>query len=471
MRQRRGIIWRSMVSCAALAMLLSGCTAALSPLEPAAPDDSSAKAASPAKAGEGSAAAVPPLGPNPYEAGALRSWSVKMPSAPSFVQYSQSTHTLVAAFDGIGSLRGAQLASYSVVGDTKVLDEWSVDIADAKSITALAVASQTIYVNTLSAAGAADLLAIDARTGQERMRWSNLNHLDSDVPQIVGAYGENVGVTKRASTRLTAALLSPAGAVVDSREFVRDGDAEAAQESAEVLGGQSVVNTGALARLDSGDSGVQFNEDGAVFVAFPSLNTLEASECYSASDGFVCVALGTMESDNAASAAQKKEQDSAVANQESVQASDLAVRAAVVTEYDAAGHSVRETVVGPESLAANVTPLGMLASASTRELGDALAAAYVEASGDERVPAIVYGEQVALHSQWVAPESQKLDGARALLGQAPFYQLPSGTIANAFSGTALTAAGAIGYVDTDAAHAHIFEYADGVLYYLKPVGK
>lgn len=453
--------------CAVASLLLSGCTAALDPLEPAAPNDD-------APAGQSAPAHSAVFGSNPYEAGATRGWSVKLATAPSFVSYTEDTHTLLIATDGVGTLRGAQLQAYSVVGGGEVLEQWRAELPDAKNVTALAVNADSIYVNTMSAAGEQDFLVVNAKTGEVRQQWLRHPQPDAEVPQIVGNYAEGVGVLKRSASRLTAALLDKTGETSKAQEL----DEAAA---ARVIS-RNLVDTGLPAYADLARSNIIAAGTATEFVIYPELAVITGDDCYSAADGFVCVTFTAPRAAEDAGESQPEgdgdsadsPQTAASAEAESQAASDDAAKvaqAAIVTEFDTHAHLMRETAANATSMATNVIVAGMNPDITARELGDALLKKYGANTGEERLAAIVYDGEWLPKNEWKSLAGADMAPARALARQAPFYQLPTGEIVNAATGNPLTAPGAIGYVGVDASAAHMFEYADGTLFYLNPVGK
>ena len=78
-----------LVGASALIVALSGCA---STLEPAAPDDDKKVANT---SGEKATSQASAQGSNPYEAGAVRSWSTKLSDAPSFIGYAADKKLLI----------------------------------------------------------------------------------------------------------------------------------------------------------------------------------------------------------------------------------------------------------------------------------------------------------------------------------------------------------------------------------------
>lgn len=467
----------------ALLIALSGCTAALTPPEPAAPKDAPAASQSP----EDDATAPIRLGSNPYDAGAERAWSVELSSPPSFVGYDKDTKMLIVAEDGIGRLRHARISAYSVTEEGTLLS-WSTDLAGVRSVTAMALSGDAVYVNTLDNSGRVDFVSLDSEKGKVFTRWSYANQLDSDVPQIVTAAPQGVGVIKYGSTRITAAILNSAGEALDTYDVLMRGSSIDTPRDAY---GKSIVELGEGAALSSAFEAEEFPAQDSLVVTekliYPSLAVIADGECYGASDGVVCVKEAASSQEESASSLKK-----------------AASRKIEVTEYDLAGHSMRVSIADERSAAAQLSLVSVNSDATARQISDALLMDYpaeqedrgedsntdrgengnedsnADANEDDdaglseqtktRLAAILYDGEWIEQKQWAQPDKLNVADAAALAGQAPLYQLSSGEIISARSGKQITAEGAIGYVGLGQSASMLFEYSEGVLYYLEPLG-
>lgn len=290
--------------CASVSCGLSACTAALEPLEPAAPKSAPTEQPAPTSAAETEL--------NPYATGVVKSWHVGLPSAPSFIAYEEKSRTFVVAIDRIGSVRSTQVKTFTSVGSDQVLEHWSVDLPQLSQITALAVAGDTIFVNGVGSSGSLDFLSINLSSGSVRNDWGrSATSGDAEenagkvttatAPRIVGMYTQGVGVMSSTPVSLTAQLLDGSGAAVNTADLPLDngqlqassreeqtGVSAGALAAAKVILAPHLVNTQLPAgKADALQTHVPMSV-GTQFVSFPKLQVLEGDECFAVSDGFVC---------------------------------------------------------------------------------------------------------------------------------------------------------------------------------------
>ena len=479
--------------CVAALTALGACSAALEPLEPAAPKDDPPPAVTQPEPEEPAVT----LGSNPYEAGVQAAWSAELPSAPTRIAYSAQSRTLVVALGEIADLAPAQLRAYSVVGGDQVLELWDIALDPGLSVTALEIGTDHVWVNTANGSIPYNLQAIDTKTGQVSADWLRTNPLDSDVPQIVGAFGDQVGVYKTDSARIIAALMDSRGRITDSRQVFFTGGLHplSAPEISPRLVNTAITVSGASVREDQrseqaeqdvqaeaaapseaeaqdetapeGDAAQETSpetsQEATQYVTFPELTVISGDWCSAVSDGFVCLEKAPMGS----STTDGSEGD-----------------ALAVTEYDEAGHYTSQRVLDSDAAAHSLRLAGrsfeLKASELSKALADPLPSAGTGKAGgaDEAVsrsrevePAILYDGEWLPESGWAAPEGSGASASegRALSLQAPFWRSRTGGIINARTGEAMIGGG-VGYQVVDARGAYLFEYSDGELAFLEPAG-
>ncbi|MDY5589890.1 MAG: hypothetical protein SPF30_08080 [Arcanobacterium sp.] len=494
--------------CAAASCTLSACTAALEPLEPAAPKSSPTQQSTSAK----------PTAPEPnsYAAGAVPSWKVALPSAPTLVAYSEKARVFVVAIDQIGAVRPAQVKAFAEVGNTQVLERWSLDVPHVSTVTALAVVGDSVFLNSADASGRTDFLTINLSTGTLRSSWARTQGVTASsqdghktgsagatAPQIVGVYGDRLGVVSAAPVSFIAELLDANGVRVSARDIPFTQNQVAASSTPEtdvrtevgvpgpsaadnarggaVAAGKLVVtshlvNTQLPAPRSAAPQALQPLNAGTQFVGFPQLGVMSGDECFAAADGFVCLSFAaeqvpSQEKSKAEGALKEPVGDTGAP--ETVSKTGAAV---VVSEYDLLGHYVRQTVADSRSVAATLKPVSFMAAITARELGDALVATNKDvperesgkATAQNREAAMFYAGAWWPYSQWRVPDGERIQGARALPGMAPLYQLSTGTIVNAQSGKRITGKSGIGYQGVGDGAQRLFEFVNGELILLTP---
>lgn len=523
--------------CASLSLALSACTAALEPLEPAAPKST--------PSGQQSSEQAAKKELNPYAAGAVKSWHVGLPSAPSFIAYDEKSRTFVVAVDQVGAVRSAQIKTFATAGTDQVLEQWSVDLPQLNRVTALAVADNTIFVNGTNRSGTANFISINLTSGSVRndgarsasrdgeeagVTSENSGNGGSAVPHIVGTYAQGVGVISATPVALVAELLDGHGSVHTAdlpldNESLQAGSSDehgglsaGAAAFARVSFARNLANTQLPAlKNDVVQTQVPMSM-GTQFVGFPQLGVMNGDECYAVADGFVCIvfALNTAHDEQAQKSGQTSRQapgqksaataqsgsaqseqqapttndtvaagNEAAANPGGAASADTTADSsadliAVVSEYNVNGHQVRQSNAHADSMVASVIPVGFSSAITARELADALVAADKtdRKAGEKdtfsptsRTEAMLYDGVWLKRAQWHVPEGGTLDGARAVAGMAPLYQLSSGAIVNAATGTVLTSKNAIGYQGIAREAQMLFEFVNGELVYLVPAGQ
>lgn len=410
---------------AAIALVLTGCTWMLAgcsdvtkPASPAPTPSSSSPSAQPTP--EARAAPLPEPVRNPYQGGAERAWSVELADRPSSVVYDRQSGTLVAA---LAAARGTQLHAFSVASSGRTLPTWTYEIPDGAELIAMDASSGSVFVSVgsgtagagsgasreESAVGVApgssaapdtepsDLIVLSARSGAEELRWSGAHVLDTEVPRLVGAYDAGAGIARLGRDSVLAAVIDAGGdAVKDKRLFTADG---------EVTIGADIINTGIPAR------------SGTTFITFPQLSEVGGDECWSVTDGIVCVDAGQ------------------------------------VVEYDERGNLRRTTPLSARSAGSLYHVQGMDPDVTAGELAAALAET---GEGDQATAVLAAG-------RWLTDIPA---GAELLERGAPFALVGKG-IVNLATGEALTDDGLAG---EGRSADMFFEWDGSALHYLRPLG-
>lgn len=410
---------------AAIALALAGCTWMLAgcsdvtkPASPTPTPSSSSESTQPTP--EATAAPLPEPVRNPYEGGAEREWAVELADRPSSVVYDRQSGTLVAA---IAAARGTQLHAFSVANSGRTLPIWTYEVPDAAGIIAMDASSGSVFVSVGSGAAGSrsgasreeptagatpagkitpdaepsDLIVLSARSGAEELRWSRAHVLDTEVPRLVGAYDSGAGIARLGRDSVLAAVIDVGGdAVKDKRLFTADG---------EVRIGADIIDTGIPAR------------SGTTFITFPQLSEVSGDECWSVTDGIVCVDAGQ------------------------------------VVEYDERGNLRRATALSARSAGSLYHVQGMDPDVTAGELASALAET---GEGDHATAVLAAG-------RWLTDIPA---GAELLERDAPFALVGKG-IVNLATGEALTDDGLAG---EGRSADMFFEWDGSALHYLRPLG-
>ncbi|MCI7305931.1 MAG: hypothetical protein MR522_06690 [Trueperella sp.] len=384
---------------AAIALVLTGCTWMLAgcsdvtkPASPTPTPSSSSPSAQPTP--EARPAPLPEPVRNPYQGGAERAWSVELADRPSSVVYDRQSGTLVAA---LAAARGTQLHAFSVASSGRTLPTWTYEIPDGAELIAMDASSGSVFVSVGLGTEPSDLIVLSARSGAEELRWSRAHVLDTEVPRLVGAYDSGAGIARLGRDSVLAAVIDVGGdAVKDKRLFTADG---------EVTIGADIIDTGIPAR------------SGTTFITFPQLSEVSGDECWSVTDGIVCVDAGQ------------------------------------VVEYDERGNLRRATALSARSAGSLYHVQGMDPDVTAGELASALAET---GEGDHATAVLAAG-------RWLTDIPA---GAELLERGAPFALVGKG-IVNLATGEALTDDGLAG---EGRSADMFFEWDGSALHYLRPLG-
>ncbi len=308
---------RKLAAAAGMTLMLSACSSSIT--EPASPSTPLSPSSTPTVTS--TPEPEPELVRNPYEAGAERDWSIDLMDKPSAVTYDRQSGTVIVALE---SQRGTLLEAFSVSNSGRTLPVWDFDIDDGGVLGSIDAASGLVFVQVGASETPDDLIVLNARSGEEELRWSRAHVLDPDVPMLVGAYDSGGGIVKHGRDSVLAAIVEETGKVIsDERLFMLD------QSSDEATIGDNIVNTHLASRA------------GTAFIVYPELSVVFGEECWSVSDGIVCT---------------------------TVDDGDLSV-----IEYDRRGNSLAVTEIDEFAAAIVYEPAAFNADVTAKELADALA--------------------------------------------------------------------------------------------------
>ncbi|WP_434726105.1 hypothetical protein [Trueperella pyogenes] len=397
------------IALAAVACVLAGCSSVVVPAAPTTPPTADPSPA----VSESAPEATRPSARNPYEGGAKRDWAVSLPGEPKAVAFDRQSGTVVAAIeDG----RGTRLHAFSVSNSGRTLPIWTYDVPGSEALAKIDAASGKVYVSAGQAAAPRDLIALDARSGAEQLRWSRAHVLDAEVPLLVGAYDSGVGIAKLGRDSVSAAIMDSTGRVIaDERLFMLNSTTDA------IDAGADIINTGL-----QGKSPRTGSAPNTSFITYPALNVLSAERCWNLTDGSVCVSDGK------------------------------------VLVYDPRGNLLRQNPLPEASAAAAYEVRGMNADTSAAELDSALREKVAQSAQGSteptsRVPAIL------TNGAWLTALPA---GAEPLRRGAPFGVV-NGNVVNLATSEALAErviAGAGRSADM------FFEWDGSALHYLRPQG-
>ncbi|VEI13294.1 prolipoprotein diacylglyceryl transferase [Trueperella bialowiezensis] len=445
------------LAAAAVSVVLAGCSSSITePAAPATPMTPSPRAT----ASEAPATPTPAPARNPYETGAERGWAIEPSAEPTAVVFDRQSRTAIAVVQGHA---GTTLEAFNITSSGRTAPAWTYDVADGGLVGAIDAASGRVYVQV--GAKPDDLVVLNARTGAEQTRWTRAHVLDPDVPALVGAYDTGGGIAKLSRDSILTAIINDAGeAINDERLFMFDSSSD------ELTIGHNIVNTNLRSRA------------GNAFVTFPELSVVSGEECWTVSDGIVCIAAdsgkhtvaeydprgGTLKvHDVDAGAAALTYQP--VAFDADVTASELAEALA-----DKVGESGGETADGET---AGEAADGGEATGDGEATGEAAGEENAEPDGEpagdapaERIPAILHD------GTWVTDLPQASEGAEVVPIErgAPFV-LVGKQLVNAAVGEVLTVDGSPAeqsafLVGSGHSFDMFFEWDGAALHYLEPVG-
>lgn len=394
---------------------------------------------------------------------------MELADEPEAVTYDPETKTLVV-LSSHHSLR--RLTGYTVTGKNTALPTWRYYLPTGSTLTALDAGAGSIYLTVgladaggkgaenldderpESRAARSDLVILSARTGSVNFTWSTDNSLGGDIPQIVGAFGQSLGVVNVGRSSSVVAMLGANGAVQNQQRTYFP--------PSRTLEPQ--VSPG-LVRLQTNKNG------NGEYIQLPSLAYAQGNACWSATDGVVCLAAeGTLDSDaskgvNHAPQVQTTPGDQQPATPKTEESAKVTNHApdgsgVVVVEWNSNGHAVSITPAPSSSAAFSYALAGMNADVTSRELRQALLA---------HVEKTTQGEPALLNDgHWISKSQWKISGEPVALG-APFVQAGA-NITDVTNAKTVNKPGTQGIVGAGSAHTMFFQWDGKKLTYLRPLG-
>ncbi|MGV9181867.1 hypothetical protein [Arcanobacterium canis] len=400
---------------------------------------------------------------NPYQGGAEEAWSAELADEPESVTYDSETKTLVVLSNHHSSRR---LTGYTVTGKNAALPTWRYYLPPGATLTALDAGAGSVYLTIgpaevggkvaekldsdrrESRAARSDLVILSARTGTASFTWSTDSSLSGDIPQIVGAFGQSLGVVNIGRSSSVVAMLGANGAVQNQQRTYFPPRRTSEPQ----------VSPG-LVRLQTNKNG------NGEYIQFPSLAYAQGNACWTATDGVVCLAAeGTLSSDarqttlgGQQSSTPKAEQSANAMNHHTDGSGGSGI---VVVEWNSNGHAVSITPASSSSAAFSYALAGVNADVSSRELRQALL---------ENVEATTQGEPALLHDgHWISQSQWKISGEPVALG-APFVQAGA-NIVDVTSAKTVNKPGTQGFIGAGSTHTMFFQWDGKKLTYLRPLG-